>query len=241
MALDEGTMIKKYHVALFVNSGTPTVPVWKRIQKSTDNTITMNAETKTFDYIVDESPTDEVDRYKPSLSQPITMYKGNEDYEFFFDKFFSQAVGDDAHAEILIVFYGADVATSYKAWKSSCVLILDNMNPVESTITANINFNGTTDKGTAAVTAGVPVFSSATQTEFLLTVNCKEVTTNIEGASVMLGGVTKLTDASGNAVFSVIDGQTYTVGAIYDDGSAIEASDVFEADTGTTTINLVLA
>lgn len=237
MALDEGTMIKKYHVALFVNSGTPTVPVWKRIQKSTDNTITMNAETKTFDYIVDESPTDEVDRYKPSLSQPITMYKGNEDYEFFFDKFFDQAVGDDAHAEILIVFYGANVASAYKAWKSSCVLILDNMNPVESTITANINFNGTTDKGTAVVTAGVPVFTSTAVTEFNLTVNVKLVATNVEGATVDIGGVKKLTDSSGNAVFTVIDGETYVVGA-YD--ATHEKSDVFEADSGTTTINLVI-
>jgi hypothetical protein len=237
MALDAGTMIKKYHVALFVNSGTPTVPVWKRIQKSTDNTITMNAETKTFDYIVDESPTDEVDRYKPSLSQPITMYKGNEDYEFFFDKFFDQAVGDDAHAEILIVFYGADVASAYKAWKSSCVLILDNMNPVESTITANINFNGTTDKGTAVVTAGVPVFTSTAVTEFNLTVNVKLVATNVEGATVDIGGVKKLTDSSGNAVFTVIDGETYIVGA-YD--ATHEKSDVFEADSGTTTINLVI-
>lgn len=237
MALDEGTMIKKYHVALFVNSGTPTVPVWKRIQKSTDNTITMNAETKTFDYIVDESPTDEVDRYKPSLSQPITMYKGNEDYEFFFDKFFDQAVGDDAHAEILIVFYGANVAGAYKAWKSSCVLILDNMNPVESTITANINFNGTTDKGTAVVTAGVPVFTSTAVTEFNLTVNVKLGATNVEGATVDIGGVKKLTDSSGNAVFTVIDGETYIVGA-YD--ATHEKSDVFEADSGTTTINLVI-
>lgn len=237
MALDEGTMIKKYHVALFVNSGTPTVPVWKRIQKSTDNTITMNAETKTFDYIVDESPTDEVDRYKPSLSQPITMYKGNEDYEFFFDKFFDQAAGDDAHAEILIVFYGANVAGAYKAWKSSCVLILDNMNPVESTITANINFNGTTDKGTAVVTAGVPVFTSTAVTEFNLTVNVKLVATNVEGATVDIGGVKKLTDSSGNAVFTVIDGETYIVGA-YD--ATHEKSDVFEADSGTTTINLVI-
>lgn len=238
MALDAGTMIKKYHVALFVNSGTPTVPAWKRIQKSTDNTITMNAETKTFDYIVDESPTDEVDRYKPSLAQPITMYKGNDDYEFFFDKFFNQATGDDAHAEILIVFYGADVASAYKAWKSLCVLILDNMNPVESTITANINFNGTTDKGTAVVTAGVPVYTSSTVTEFLLTINVKESAVNVEGASVMLGGVEKLTDSSGNAVFTVIDGVTYTVGAVYDDA---DAAQVFEADTGTTTINLAIS
>ena len=46
MQLTDGAMIKKYHVALFINTGTPLVPVWKRIEKSTDNTLTMNGETK---------------------------------------------------------------------------------------------------------------------------------------------------------------------------------------------------
>jgi hypothetical protein len=237
MALATGTMIKKQHVALFINSGTSSVPVWKRIQKSTDNTISMNGETKTFDFIADESPTDEIDRYKPSLSQPLTMYKGNEDYEYFFNKFFAQSTGEDAHAEVLIVFYGADVASAYKAWKSSCIILLDNMNPVESTITANINFNGDTDKGTAVVTAGVPVFTSDTQTEFVLTVNVKLVSTNVVGATVSMNGVEKLTDASGNASFTLIDGGTYVVGA-WD--ATHEKTDKFVADTGTTTMNLVI-
>ena len=72
MALDAGTMIKKYHVALFLNGGTTDVPEWKQIKKSTDNTITMNAETQTFDYITDEAPTTEINgmlRAFPSLSQ----------------------------------------------------------------------------------------------------------------------------------------------------------------------------
>ena len=32
MQLADGAMIKKYHVALFINTGTPLVPVWKRIE-----------------------------------------------------------------------------------------------------------------------------------------------------------------------------------------------------------------
>lgn len=237
MSLAAGTMVKKFHVALFINSGTEAVPVWTRIQKSTDNTITMNAETKTFDYIVDESPTDEVDRYKPSLSQPVTMYKGNSDYEYFFNKFYEQHTGDDAHSQILVVYYAADVASAYKAWLCDCVIIIDNMNPVESTLTANINFNGTTDQGTAVVTAGVPVFTSTTVTEFLMTVNVKLVATNVEGATVDIGGVRKLTDSSGNAVFTLVDGLDYVVGA-WD--ATHEISDKFTAAVLTTTMNLVI-
>ena len=239
MALDAGTMIKKYHVALFLNGGTETVPEWKQIKKSTDNTITMNAETQTFDYITDESPTTEINRYAPSLSQPVTMYKGEPDYEFVFDKFFNQAVGAAAHSEILIVFYGADVASAYKAWKASCILQIDNMNPVESTITATITFNGTTDKGTAVVTNGVPVFSSTTVTEFAHTVTAKtNGSTPIKGATVVIGGVEKTTDSSGKAVFYLLDGETYVIGAYK---GSLEDSAVETVDSKTPEITLTLS
>ena len=237
MALDEGTMIKKYHVALFLNGGTTDVLDWKQIKKSTDNTITMNAETQTFDYITDEAPTTEINRYAPSLSQPITMYKGEPDYEFVFDKFFNQAVGADAHSDILIVFYGADDSSAYKAWKASCILQIDNMNPVESTITATITFNGTTDKGTVVVTDGVPVFTSSAVTEFAYTVTANDGVDPIEGATVVIGGVEKTTDADGEAVFYLIDGKTYVIGAYK---GALEDSAVETVDSDTPAITLTL-
>lgn len=237
MALAAGTMIKKFHVALFLNTGTDASPVWKQIKKSTDNTISMNPETQTFDYIVDESPTTEIDRYAPSLSQPLTMYKGEADYEFIFGKFFDQASGADAHSQILIVFYGADVSSEYKAWKCDCVLAMDNMNPVESTITVNITFNGTTDKGTAAVTAGVPVFTSTAQTEFVMTFTATVSAVAEEGATIQCGGVTKLTDANGEASFTLIDGETYTVGVT--NGTA-EKSDIFVANSVVDTMTLAM-
>jgi len=238
MALDAGTMIKKYHVALFLNGGTTDVLDWKQIKKSTDNTITMNAETQTFDYITDESPTTEINRYAPSLSQPITMYKGEPDYEFVFDKFFNQAVGADAHSEILIVFYGADDSSAYKAWKASCILQIDNMNPVESTITATITFNGTTDKGTVEVIDGAPVFSSSAVTEFAYTVTATtDGETPIAGATVVIGGVEKTTDEDGKAVFYLIDGKTYVIGAYK---GALEDSAVETVDSDTPTITLTL-
>lgn len=237
MALSAGTMIKKFHVALFLNSGTTTSPVWKQIKKSTDNTITMNAETQTFDYIVDESPTTEIDRYSPSLSQPLTMYKGEPDYEYLFGKFFEQATGADAHSEILIVFLGHDVASAYKAWKSDCVLTVDNMNPVESTLTISIGFNGTTEKGTATVTDGIPVFTGDSTTEFVMTFTVQVAGVDEEGATVQCGGVTKLTNADGEAAFTLIDGETYTIGAT---NGTEDAAAVFVAATGTTSMTLTM-
>jgi len=165
------------------------------------------------------------------------MYKGEPDYEFVFDKFFNQAVGPDAHSEILIVFYGADVSSAYKAWKASCILQIDNMNPVESTITATITFNGTTEKGTAVVTNGVPLFSSAV-TEFAYTVTAKSNgSTPIEGATVVIGGVEKTTDSEGKAVFYLINGKTYVIGAYKE---ALKASAVATVNSGSPTITLTL-
>lgn len=237
MALAKGALIKKYHVALFINTGTSDVPVWTRIQKSTDNTITMNAVTQDFDFIVDESPTTILDQYKPSLSQPITMYKGNSDYDYFFDHFFDLKTGDDAVTDVLIVFYAEDVLTAYKAWKASCVMVMDNMNPVESTITANINFNGTVDTGTAVVTDGVPVYTSEVETEYNLTVNVKLSAVNVEDATVIINGVTETTDSDGNATFTLIDGTTYAIGAT---NGTNTIADVFVGESTTTTMDLVL-
>jgi len=237
MAVLTGDLLKKTDFAMFLNSSLPATPVWARQGKTTDNTIAFNPETVDYDYVEDESPTTELKRYKPSLSYPLTMYKGDPAYEYIWGKAYNMHVGSDAHTEVLVVYYADYVGANYKAWKSDAMLVIDSINPVDGSIQVTVYFNGTVDLGTAAVTAGVPVFTSSAVTEFLLTVNVKLVATNVEGATVDIGGVKKLTDSSGNAVFTVIDGETYVVGA-YD--ATHEKSDVFEADSGTTTINLVI-
>jgi hypothetical protein len=231
-----GTMVKKFHELFFINAGTTGSPVWKQIKKATDNTISMNAETSVRDYIVDESPTTVLERYAPGMSFPITMYKGEEDYEYFYTKFFNLHTGADAETEILFVDY-AHGSTSFNAWKADCVVVIDNVNPVESTITANITINGTVDTGTATVTAGVPVYASATQTEFIMTFTCTESATPEAGATIQCGGVTKITDALGKATFTLIDGETYTVGVT---NGTEAASDIFEADSETVTMALAM-
>ena len=161
--LEDGGFVKKYHVALFLNQGTSSTPDWFRIKKSTDNTITCNATTNDYDFIADEVPTTILDRYKPSLSQPLTMIKGEEDYEYFFEKFYEQATGGDAETEICIVFFNAETSTTgtYEAWKAPCLLVFDNMNPVEGTITCNINLNAGITLGSATVSQGELTFTPA--------------------------------------------------------------------------------
>lgn len=162
--LAKGEQLKKYHVALLVNKGTSEKPEWVQIEKSTDNTITMNAETEDRDFIVDVNPTTVLTKYKPSLSEPITLYKGNPDYDFFWSKFYNMDVGSAAVSEILVVFMNeTPTDNSYAAWKCSCACVCDNLNPVDSTVTFTINFNGTVAKGSVVITDGVPVFTETAE------------------------------------------------------------------------------
>lgn len=234
----DGQMVKKFHVAIFVNTGTSSSIVWKRIKKSTDNTITMNATTKDFDFIDQDKPTKEVDYYAPSLNQPLTMYKGNDDFEFMFNKFFTQASGTSAHVDVLIVFYNEATGSAYKAWKTDATLVLDNMNPVASTITANLNFAGTTTSGTATVTDGTPVFTATGVTEFVLTVTVSYSSSPVDGATVQINGVYKTTNSSGQAQFTLLDGTKYAVAA-YDATHSV--SEILTADADTPALALTLA
>lgn len=153
-------MIHKYQVELWFKNKTGAGD-YVRITKSTDNTITMNAETEDRDYIADENPTTVLKKYKPSLSQPIAMEKGSADYELCFANMFDMKVGSDAEVDMLVVFK-AHSEDGIKAWRTDALFVIDNMNPVDETITATVNFNGTVEKGTVTYgDSGVPVFEAA--------------------------------------------------------------------------------
>lgn len=143
-------MVKKHLIGLFLNTGTSAAPVWKRIKKSTALTITMNPETQDFDYIADESPTTELMKYKPTIDQDLTMYKGEEDYELVWPYFYEMRTGSDAHIECMVVFMQeGDSTNGYAAWKTDSVLSVTDMNAVESKLNFQIMFGGTVSKGTA--------------------------------------------------------------------------------------------
>ena len=73
-----GDLIKKTKIVPFINTGTSSTPVWTQIKKSTSFTLSMNPQTKTFDFISSETPQNEIDSYQPSLAQSITMFCSRE-------------------------------------------------------------------------------------------------------------------------------------------------------------------
>lgn len=154
-------MVKKHKIGLFIDIGNDvTNPNFKRIKKSTELTISMNPETQTFDYIADESPTTELDKYAPSIDQPLTMYEGEDDFKMLFKRYFYQSTGTEAHARVMIVYmFAGDSTNGYLAWESDCILQTSEMNAVDSTLTMSITFGGTVRKGVATVANGVPTFT----------------------------------------------------------------------------------
>lgn len=164
-----GDMVKKWKIAPFLNKSTTETPDWFRIKKSTALDLVLNPEVKEYDYIADEAPTQELDKYKPSLSQALTMYKDEPDYEYVFDKFYNLSVGSDAKSDILLVFYQESLDTPvsgdhkvFKAWKSSCIISVNDLNAVDSVLNFDVQFGGTVAKGYVTITDGTPVFTEGT-------------------------------------------------------------------------------
>ena len=94
------SMVKKHKIGLFLHDGTK----YRRVKKSQTLTLSMNPTETEYDYIADENPTTEVDSYKPSIDQDLTMYKGSDDYEMIFPYFYERRTGSDAHVKCLVVF-----------------------------------------------------------------------------------------------------------------------------------------
>lgn len=235
-------MVKKHMIGLFLNVGTPSVPHWVRIKKSTALTISLNPETEDFDYIADESKTTELKDYKPSIDQPLTMYENEPDYQYVFDKFYELKTGNEAHSEVLVAFMQTAVGErQFKAWKSDCIIVVNDLDGVGSVINFNIQFGGTTKKGIATISGVapdvVPVYSDSAETDYVLTVTVSEGASVVGGATVEIGGVQAVTDAEGKCQFTLVDGKTYTIGAYK--GSS-NASEVFEADADVLTKSITI-
>lgn len=159
-------LIKKTKVVPFINTGTSDSPTWTQIKKSTSFTLSMNPQTKTFDFISSENPQNEIDSYQPSLAQELTMFKGEPDYEAIFDMLYNRATGEDAHRDALIVFYKesgsytpeSESVTVYKAWKIDALVTINQMDTVNENITFDLGLNEITNGAVEISASGAPTF-----------------------------------------------------------------------------------
>ncbi|MGX8833964.1 hypothetical protein ACWG0P_07095 [Amedibacillus sp. YH-ame6] len=136
-----------------------------RIQKATELTISLNPETEDFDYIADESKTTELSSYSPSISGlPLTMYEGEPDFDMIWEYFYNLKTGSDAVTEGMIV-YPKKVGDGYMAWQFSLLIVCNEMNLVDKTISFDSNIRGTVKKGVAKIdtTTGKVTFTENAQ------------------------------------------------------------------------------
>lgn len=151
-------MIKKHQIGIFVDSSNTSTPNYVRIKKSTELTLSMEAETEDYDYIADENPTTELTSYKPEIEQPLKMIKDEADFEYFWDMFYNLKVGEDAKTTAIVAFMfdksEQGTKTYYKAWRVSSTVVFNEMNAVDSELNFNLNFGGTVEKGYVTVVDG---------------------------------------------------------------------------------------
>lgn len=159
------TLIKKHQYRPFLNKGTTALPSWVQIKKATEFTREMNPVTEERDYIADESPTTEVTQYKPSESFAITTYKGEADFDLFYELYKARATGSDAQKEFLLVsifeqsVVGAN--TYYYAEKTMATVVPQSFNASSSQLTVQVYENGTSTKGYVTLDSnGIPTFTS---------------------------------------------------------------------------------
>ena len=130
---------------------------FKRIDKSTIFALNMNPEEKTYDYINQEFPTKEIERYAPSMDQEIATRKGNPIYEFMANKFYNC---DLAHGKSLLCFPENEKGEK-KAWLvCDTTFSLTSADFVEGKLTWTMSFGGNIDRGTWDIADGKIKFTS---------------------------------------------------------------------------------
>ena len=123
----------------------------------------MNPQTEERDYIADEHPTTEVMDYKPSENLSITMYKGEPDFELFYDLYKKRAIGSEAQKEFLLVYiFDSSVVenkTYYYAEKTSASVTVEELNASGKSLACNVYENGTSVRGYDTIEGGTPTFT----------------------------------------------------------------------------------
>lgn len=155
--------VKKYEVALFLNLGTTQEPKYVRIKKSTELKIGFNPETVENNYIADESPTTDLERYAPKIEGlPLTMYKGEADFDGLWDYAYNLKTGGEANTDMLLVYKFDENAKkngAWKAWKANCTVVIKEMDAVSGVLSFDLPTRGTIIRGTVAKGEGAPVFT----------------------------------------------------------------------------------
>ena len=160
--------IKRSEFAAFLNTAPTSTAVYSRMGKGiTGQTISYNPTVNTEQYIDEDSATNSLDAYAPSINTPQTCYAGEPVFEFVDGLRRRRAIGADAETDIVLVYIysqNGETPGTYDAEKCKCVISIEDFggdagNPVS--ITYTVSLNGDPTIGTATITGGTMSFTEA--------------------------------------------------------------------------------
>lgn len=160
-------IIKTSAIAAFINT-TPgeTSPSWNRFRKQNELKIGYDAEVSEENYIDEDGPTSEVERYKVSFDGEYVAYKGDAVFEYLDKLRKTRATGASAQTDVLLVNIYDETSGSYSAEKSRAVVTITEFGGEGGGGKAHINYsislNGNPEVGTCTIADGKPVFTVPT-------------------------------------------------------------------------------
>lgn len=162
------TKIKRSEFATFINTTPGAEATYVRMGKGiTGQTVAYNPTVNTEQYINEDSATNSLDAYAPSINTPQTCYAGEPVFEYIDGLRRARAIGAAAETDVVLVYiYSKGTGTNtYNAEKNKCVISIEEFggdagNPVSLTYT--VSLNGDPEVGTATITDGQLTFSKAT-------------------------------------------------------------------------------
>lgn len=144
--ITELTTWEKHMIKIFIGFGASAgagAGAWAyaRLGKSTVFDIAMNPETETFDFIEDETPTELLKQYKPSMAQEIYLAEGEPAFDELFQMYLKKPVGTQAVRPAMIVYPKKGVAEkSFIAQQLNATISFNNFNPVDKKLTFDMKF-----------------------------------------------------------------------------------------------------
>ena len=121
----------------------------------------LNAQTEENDFIENEMTTTDVTGYKPELPQELQTNKGDDAFDYIYEKFYTLPTGEGVRENLLIVFagnIGTEEAPKFNAWNTDATLILEHLDTVAQKIYFKLAINAI-EYGTVTITDGKPVFT----------------------------------------------------------------------------------
>lgn len=162
--------IKRSKMAVFLNTTPSSTATYKKVAKGvTDLQIAYNPQTKSEQYIDEDTATTYTTSYQPTISNTMTAYKGNEVFEYLNELRVKRPVFGESDTDILIVdifdYTGEEGSESYSAEKQNVNIGIESYGGAAEDalqIEYSINFVGNATKGTVTFdsSTGVPTFTA---------------------------------------------------------------------------------